>query len=604
MVWQTNKYKDELPKDTIHKIRGILNQHGIVPMEKFWNNSAEDFYSVTLAIPKTTLKCNGKGTTYLYALASAYGELMERLQNFAPFRLGMDFDNKTNEVGGFKYAPDEKQIDVKDLVDDPDEWFKAQRHLLNGRIDTLTELWKGISYEEIDGDFIGIPFMNLMTNNISYIPIKMLNKMYMSNGMCAGNTREEALIQGICEVFERFVNKVIIANKITAPTIPRSYLYKYDRLANMIEEIESKGSYKVIVKDCSLGKGYPVIGVIFIDQKTHSYFVKFGSFPKFEIAVERTLTELLQGQDLHKMKGLTAINYKTTKGDHENLIGILVNGVGEYPKEFFEASEDYKWQPWSYFDAVDSHGLLLQVLGFIKDIGYEVYARDVSFLGFPSYHVIIPNFSEVEELTDVTSLKKYTRYIKIKKYLRHLHTLSDLDTRQLLNLLREEEMHPLNPVQGLLNLKLDEQSLPWYVNSIALLEVALYVKLEDYTGAYRALLTYVSSFDGGNRHKTPSYYQCLMQYLEMKIDNRPDGYIYETLKDFYDIVLIDHVILDFEPSNILNKHPKIFNCFNCEGCPVNRHCSYVDTREVYSELKETYGENEINQKEVFSGLRV
>lgn len=87
---QSVKYKDELPLKTINRIRDILGDLGLLAVETAWKNSVEGFYSVSLLIQNTTMMTNGKGTSYEYALASAYGEMMERLQNQAVFRLGFD----------------------------------------------------------------------------------------------------------------------------------------------------------------------------------------------------------------------------------------------------------------------------------------------------------------------------------------------------------------------------------------------------------------------------------------------------------------------------------------------------------------------------------
>lgn len=54
----------------------------------------EGFYSVSVLIQDTNLTTNGKETSYEYVLASAYGEMMEGLQNQAVFRLGFDLSEK------------------------------------------------------------------------------------------------------------------------------------------------------------------------------------------------------------------------------------------------------------------------------------------------------------------------------------------------------------------------------------------------------------------------------------------------------------------------------------------------------------------------------
>src|SRR5690349_12678031 len=129
------KYKDELPLNTINRIRNILNGLGILTVEKSWAHSADGFYSVTVLIAGTTFSTNGKGTTYEYALASAYGELMERLQNQAPFRLNTDVSQEAIEYPGFFYAPDEKQMSVDELLYSDDEWIKEKLARLDPGID-------------------------------------------------------------------------------------------------------------------------------------------------------------------------------------------------------------------------------------------------------------------------------------------------------------------------------------------------------------------------------------------------------------------------------------------------------------------------------------
>ena len=51
--------------------------------------------------------------------------------------------------------------------------------------------------------------------------------------------------------------------------------------------------------------------------------IKFGSHPIFELALERTLTELLQGQDVRNMKGVKEFSYKNPiDNEVANLIGM------------------------------------------------------------------------------------------------------------------------------------------------------------------------------------------------------------------------------------------------------------------------------------------
>ena len=84
------KYKDELPIKTINRIRDILGEMGLLTVETSWKNSVNGFYSVSVQIDNTDLLTNGKGTSVEFALASAYGEMMERLKNLCNYRLSLD----------------------------------------------------------------------------------------------------------------------------------------------------------------------------------------------------------------------------------------------------------------------------------------------------------------------------------------------------------------------------------------------------------------------------------------------------------------------------------------------------------------------------------
>lgn len=168
----------------------------------------------------------------------------------------------------------------------------------------LTELldkWQKVSYEAVPSDFIALPFMNINSRRISYISIEMIS-----------------------------------LQKIVPPTIPRTYLAKFSQIAGMISAIEAKGNFEVIVRDCSLGKGFPVVAVIYINKDNQSYFVKFGAHPVLEIAAERILTELLQGQDVKNMLGVREFEYRhNLSGLPDNIIGIMVNGSGGISDRIF-----------------------------------------------------------------------------------------------------------------------------------------------------------------------------------------------------------------------------------------------------------------------------
>ena len=75
-----SKYKDDSPINTVNRIKGILKEYGIETIE-CWNDSGVPYcHSLRVSVFGTDFGVNGKGVTEELALASGYGELMERLQ--------------------------------------------------------------------------------------------------------------------------------------------------------------------------------------------------------------------------------------------------------------------------------------------------------------------------------------------------------------------------------------------------------------------------------------------------------------------------------------------------------------------------------------------
>jgi len=591
------KYKDELPIRTINRIRSILGELGILTIETAWQNSVKGFYSVSVVIQNTSLTTNGKGTSYEYALASAYGELMERLQNQAAFRLGFDVSPRALQYMKFYYAPDETCMTIDDIINSTEDWLIRQLSRLPATADkrALLKIWQSVSYEDIPADFIALPYVNLSNDSISHIPIKMISKMYMSNGMCAGNTPEEAIVQGISEILERNVNKQVVKDKVVPPAIPRQYIARFPPINAMLSSLESSGNFHVIIKDCSLQQDFPVVGVICIDISDQSYFVRFGAHPIFEIAVERTLTELLQGQDIHRMMGVREFSYKNEVDRHPgNMMGILVNGSGVYPTEFFGGGYNDQFQGFINPPGAGNKELLKYLVDLLDKHGYDIFIRDVSYLGFPSFHVIIPGLSEIEEFDDVKSLTDYANYNKVKRLIRNSGGFKGENSVEIIRLLGTINYSHEVSVLELLQLPIYGDKFPWYYGNINLFMMALYYQTGDLVNAYVVFSKFLSDMKIGSTG--PQVYQkCVRDYLGALSDPLRNKDMLSILEAFYPHDIVQGVITEFGDPERIMKDSWLLNCWQCEKCPYKDQCLYQSTEQVYRKLKEQYATHPLDQ---------
>lgn len=594
------RYKDELPVNTINRVRSILGSLGFLTVETRWRNSVEGFYSVSVEIANTDLATNGKGISYEYALASAYGGLMERLQNQCTFRLSLDLSNDALQYLDFYYAPDEVRMSTDEILSSTEDWLVKSLSNLADDVDKrdLLKLWQDISYEEISADFIALPYVNVCNKQISHIPIKMVSKMYMSNGMCAGNTCEEALVQGISEILERYVNKRIVREKIVPPSIPRNYVDSLPQIAAMVEKIEASGNFEVILKDCSLNQELPVVGIIFINKDDQTYFVKFGAHPVFEIAIERTLTELLQGQNIHKMMGVREFSYKSeTYLNETNLLSIFVNGSGEYPCEFFGENYSYEFKEFTDVSGMSNKDMLNYFLKMLAARGDDVFVRNVSYLDFPSYHIIIPGLSEIEEIDDWDSLHEYAQYNKIRKLIRSQAAVSPTEARDIINFLGQFSHSANASVLDFLNISVKNgPEIPWYYASLDLFITALFYQMGDFKNAYSQFIKFLYKNEANAQEQgTLSYYRCVRDYIGTRIDGLDVMTAANILSRFYPLNIIQGVIAEFSNNKIITSYLGQLSCWECEKCPLQRQCKYCETERIYKVLKEQMIKNPINQ---------
>ncbi len=603
-MYDNEKYKDAPPLKTITKARSILGRLGIIAVETAWKNSARDFYSVSLKIPAAGIATNGKGTSHAYALASAYGEMMERLQNQSFFRLSIDMDPDTLKYMDFYYAPDEKHISISNFLNDPGEWTKIQFEKIPAGIDIneLMKEWLLVSYEKTPDDFVALPYRSMKSGSISYIPVKMISKMYMSNGMCAGNNVQEALVQGISEVVERYVNKKVVLGKIVPPDIPDSFLKKYPSIDNMLRQLESAGNFEVSLKDCSLGQKYPVVGAFFKDRENQSYFVKFGAHPKFEIAAERSMTELLQGQNVKKMIGMQRFDYSCKPDDeHKNILSIFVNGIGYYPPEIFGDTPDYEFSGCHKEKLSNNSDMLKYLCRLLYEKGFDVFIRDSSFLGFPAFHVIVPGFSEIEQIYSLKEIKYYSKYNRVKRYIRNIKDITDKQMQELIYYLENECGNMDFPVIKFINTPTGD-NVPWYYSEKNLMLTALYCTREDYASALNSFKQFLGNIRADSQNKSLlTFYGCVRDYLSALGRGMDKGKAKKVLGSFYTASCMEGVERDFlDPGKVLVNYGNVC-CWACDNCVLSSQCGYDRVVHVYKSLKEAYASSRLKQSAISWG---
>ncbi|MCD8348353.1 MAG: YcaO-like family protein [Lachnospiraceae bacterium] len=436
------RFKKDLPQNTVNRIRNLLHQAGIFTVERWKDSGVTGCYSVRIEIAGTRIGQNGKGITREFALASGYAELMERIQS--DYIYVGDMDQELKEYLGFLYSPFEKEFTVQEYQEQYGTLLEPvceRMGTASKTVITTKELLNGLRYGDTldpSKDFSALPFAELTGNGGQetgadgnfYFPVPLLRDVFVTNGTCAGNSREEALLQGLSEILERNSNIRILTEQMSLPDIPDSYLQKFSAYS-MIQDIRSREGCSLLVKDCSFGTGFPVVASILVSRRSHRYMIRFGAHPVFEIALERTLTEMLQGRTFEEAEKASVLTYTPEETNlFDNIHNVLKTASGAYHTNLFAKSrESFREFPDRTEFSIEE--LYRYTLDLFEQWGLHVYVRDCGFLGFPTYQVVVPGFSEMFHEYGMLRLREKTSLSKAGKI---LYTLDHADERQLKSL--------------------------------------------------------------------------------------------------------------------------------------------------------------------------
>jgi YcaO-like protein with predicted kinase domain len=386
------KFKDSSPVETVNRIKGILNANGLQVQESWFENEVKNCYSLVATIQGTRFGTAGKGVTRELANASAHAELMERLQAGIMGREKLTYT-------------DAKQMDLATLVEQCGSFFERISKVIEkfNQVKLAPEDLAQIclDYEGGKDTTSALPFYSVTEDKMTYVPESLLMPLFSSTGNCAGNTPEEAIVQGISEIVERWFQRHFLCLDVVPPTIPDDYLKNHARAWETITDIRSRG-FDVLIKDCSMGSGYPVIAAVIIDKKKHAYHVHLGASPVFEIALGRSLTETFQGRVVRNVAD-TGL-FESAKNDIGTYRKSFHVGRGAYPIEFFTENSSYPFVPFPDRTTMTNKDLLRYAVDFIKQRGAHLYVRDVSHMGFTAYKLIVPDMCKEDFELFISSL--------------------------------------------------------------------------------------------------------------------------------------------------------------------------------------------------------
>jgi len=508
--------KDLPLEQTIANMSSLLAGLGIKIEIASWRNIIPNVWSLHIRDAHSPM-CftNGKGATKESALASALGEYIERLSNnhfYAGAFWGEDIAN-----AAFVHYPNER-------------WFKP------GKKDALpAEILDPycLAIYNPDGELRGshlidtnsgntqrgicaLPYVRQSDGEVVYFPSNLIENLFVSNGMSAGNTLAEAQVQCLSEIFERAVKREILEGEICLPDVPQEVLAKYPSILAGIQGLEEQG-FPVLVKDASLGGTYPVMCVTLMNPRTGSVFASFGAHPSLEVALERSLTELLQGRSFEGLNDLPPPTFEShAVTEPNNFVEHFIDSSGIVSWRFFSAKADYEFVAWDFSSQGENANTeeAATLFGILKDMGKEVYTAEYDQLGAVACRILVPGYSEIYPVEDLI-WDNTNKALLFRADVLNLHRLDDARLAALLDRLENNELDEYLDIATLIGIEFDDNTV-WGQLTVLELKLLIHLVLKQFEEAQELVGAFLQYND--NTVDRRLFYQALNVVLEVQLD--------------------------------------------------------------------------------------
>ncbi len=467
--------KDASLESTIHTMQQKLATRGFVLDESSWLNPVESIWSVHVRDRECPmLFANGKGATKLAARASALGEFFERLGThyfWTHFYLGETRANRP-----FVHYPQERWFAPTDDGHWPAEVLNPELHAFyNPQGDIDGEVLVDLNSGNVRRGICALPYTRLSDDALTWIPVNIIGNLYVSNGTAAGNTLMEARSQALSEIFERNIKNRIIAGGLCLPEVPEAVIARYPGIAAGIKGLREAG-FGILVRDASLGGRYPVMNVTLLHPKDQGVFASFGAHPRFEVALERALTELLQGRALESLENFPEPGFDMDEITMASNLEIhFVDSSGVISWNFLGDTPDYPFSDWNFSTTTAEDYAWL--CNCIKAEGHDIYVADFTEQGAYSCRILVPGMSEIYPVEDL-AWENNSIGNRIRPALVKLPALSDAEARALLDDLQTLNLNDERPLWEILGLAIPLETV-WKELRIGELKTLLALAIGD-----------------------------------------------------------------------------------------------------------------------------
>jgi len=394
-----NKYgKCDIPANTIRKIKDGFRKLDLdVQYSPF--RVSDNIYWGQIWIDSIRIVCNGKGITPELAEASAYAELAERFSAglFYPifeervrFNIPALYNQETSSFLNFEWMDgyvNAHQDDLQETHIKIEDLLANESHLTDKDVENIKN--SQMAGHWVDG-------FSIIREETIKVPVNFVTYIHASNGIAAGNTIEEAMIQASCEIFERHAQIQTIKHEKTVPTISPDSINNV-LIRDMIKFYQQE-NVEIMIKDLSLDGLLPCVGVLFTNHNLppgrleHKILIPGVSFNMDE-GLTRCFTESMQGRETLSIPRPQLDKPLVHKSRVNNFYLLMKCSISPKDISFLEQGEVHAY---SNNNIKDVLGEIEEIKRICKQFNTDCIILNYThpILDFPVVRVVIPQVSD------------------------------------------------------------------------------------------------------------------------------------------------------------------------------------------------------------------
>jgi ribosomal protein S12 methylthiotransferase accessory factor len=244
------------------------------------------------------------------------------------------------------------------------------------------------------------------------------------------------------------------------------------------------------------------------------------------VALERSLTELLQGRSLEGLNDLPPPTFASEAvTEPNNFVEHFIDSSGIVSWRFFSAKSDYEFVEWDFSGEGKNSNTqeAATLFGILESLGKEAYVAVYDQLGAIACRILVPGYSEIYPVEDLV-WDNTNKALLFRADILNLSTLNDASLSALLERLENNELDEYGDIATLIGIEFDENT-PWGQLTVLELKLLIHLALKQFEEAQELVGAFLQYNDNTVERKL--FYQALNAVLEIVLvdDLTLDDYI-------------------------------------------------------------------------------